>query len=89
MRVLSLFLDSVTDVAKSDATYPSVASIPTRPSIAVPVFQAVAMPPRGATTIGDDARLCAMAATPSISIYRLRRRQWPLPRFSPSPMTTL
>ena len=69
MRVLSLFLDSVTDVAKSVATYPSIESIPTRPSIAVPVFQAVAMPPRGATTISDDARLCAMAATPSISIY--------------------
>ena len=71
MRVLSLFLVSVTDVAMSVATYPSVASIPTRQSIAVPVFQAVAMPPRGATTIGDNARLCAMAATPSMSILFL------------------
>ena len=75
MRVLNLFLDSVTDVAMSVATYPSVTSILTRLSIAVTVFQAVAMPPRGATTIGVDPRLCVMAATPSISIlflYRLR-----------------
>ena len=48
--------------------HPSVTSILTRPSIAVTVFQAVAMPPHGATTIGVDPRLCVMAATPSISI---------------------
>lgn len=49
LHVLSLCLDSVTDVAMSVATYPSVANTPTRPRIAVPAFQAVATPPCGAT----------------------------------------
>ena len=42
--VFCLCLDSVTEVA----------STPMHPSIAVPVFQAASIPPRGATRIGDD-----------------------------------
>ena len=59
-RVLSLCLDSVTDVAMSVATYPSIASTPTRPSVAVPAFQAVATPSHGAMLIAP-----APSATPT------------------------
>ncbi|KIM61141.1 hypothetical protein SCLCIDRAFT_9508 [Scleroderma citrinum Foug A] len=53
-EAVSLCLDSVTDVAMSVANTLTCLSIATPPSVAVPVFQAVAMPSHGASPIAPS-----------------------------------